>query len=340
MGKVFGIDISKYQKDMDLAKAKQEGVNFTIIRGAYSKSKDTAFESNYIKAKNLGLGVGVYWWTRATSESAAKSEATYLINNVLKGKQFEYPIYIDVEDKVLASLGKSKVDAIIRSACETLENAGYYAGFYMNADWFKNKCNGSTLAKRFTCWIARWCKAEQNCYPMWQFGGEKNYIRTNKVAGMVCDQDYCYTDFPSIIKSAGLNGYSKGTTNIPVPTIHNTQPTTTVITTTNTVSYTVKKGDTLSKIAAKYGTTYQKIAADNGISNPNKINVGQVLRITTNKTVTTQTVTSNKVYYTVKRGDTLSGIARKYGTNVAKLVMLNGIKNANKIYVNQSIRVK
>ena len=135
--KIFGVDISRYQANMDLAKAKQEGVNFTIIRGAYGRSKDTAFESNYTKAKNLGLGVGVYWWTRATSESAAKSEATYLINNVLKGKQFEYPIYIDVEDKLLASLGKSKVDAIIRSACETLENAGYYAGFYMNSYWFK-----------------------------------------------------------------------------------------------------------------------------------------------------------------------------------------------------------
>ena len=96
----------------------------------------------------------------------------------------------------------------------------------------------------------------------------------------------------------------------------------------------------MSRIAAKYGTTYQKIAADNGISNPNKISVGQVLRITTNKTVTTQTVTSNKVYYSVKKGDTLSRIAKKYGTSVAKLVMLNGIKNANKIYVNQSIRVK
>ena len=338
--KTFGIDISVWQKDMNLSQAKAEGVNFAIIRGAYGNKKDTAFESNYAKAKANNLGVGVYWWTRAVNEAQAKEEAQLLIDNCLKGKQFEYPIYIDIEDKLLAGLGKSKVDAIIRSACETLENAGYYAGFYMNADWFKNKCNGSTLAKRFTCWIARWCKAEQNCYPMWQFGGETNYIRSNKIAGQTCDQDYCYTDFPSIIKSAGLNGYSKGTVNVPTPTIHNTQPATTVITTTNSVSYTVQKGDTLSKIAAKYGTTYQKIAADNGISNPNKISVGQVLRITTNKTVTTQTVTSNKVYYTVKRGDTLSGIARKYNTSVVKLVMLNGIKNANKIYVNQSIRVK
>ena len=222
--KTLGIDISKYQANMDLARAKNEGVRFTIIRGAYGRSKDTAFESNYKKAKANGLGVGVYWWTRATSEATAKAEATFLINNVLKGKQFEYPIYIDVEDKLLAGLGKSKVDAIIRSACETLENAGYYAGFYMNADWFKNKCNGSSLAKRFTCWIARWCRQEQNGYPMWQFGGETNYIRSNKIAGQVCDQDYCYTDFPSIIKQAGKNGYAKGTIDNGTQTINNNVP--------------------------------------------------------------------------------------------------------------------
>ena len=81
--KTFGIDISKYQANMDLARAKNEGVRFTIIRGAYGRSKDSAFESNYKKAKANGLGVGVYWWTRATSEATAKAEATYLINNVL-----------------------------------------------------------------------------------------------------------------------------------------------------------------------------------------------------------------------------------------------------------------
>ena len=338
--KIFGIDISKYQKDMDLAKAKNEGVRFTIIRGAYGRSKDSAFESNYNKAKANGLGVGCYWWTRATTEVAAKAEATFLINNVLKGKQFEYPIYIDIEDKLLAGLGKDKVDAVIKAACETLENAGYYAGFYMNADWFKNKCNGSALAKRFTCWIARWCKQEQNGYPMWQFGGETNYIRSNKIAGQVCDQDYCYTDFPSIIKQAGLNGYDKGTIDSGTQTINNNVPVSQPTTTTTETTYTVKKGDTLSGIASKFGTTYQKLAEINGIKNPNKINVGQVLKIKTTATTTHTTSTSGKQYYTVVRGDTLSGIAKKYGTSVARLVALNGIKNANKIYVGQSIRVK
>lgn len=338
--KTFGIDISKYQKNMDLTRAKNEGVCFTIIRGAYGKSKDTAFENNYKKARENNLDVGVYWWTRATDESSAKAEATYLINNVLKGKRFEYPIYIDVEDALLSKLGKDKIDAIITSACETLESAGYYAGFYMNLDWYKNKCNGSKLAKRFTCWIAHWTKKEQNQYPMWQFGGETNYIRSNKIAGLTCDQDYCYTDFPAIIKAAGLNGYEKGTEHTGTQTINGNVPTTNTTVTISETTYTVKKGDTLSGIASKYGTTYQKLAEINGISNPNKINAGQVLKINTTSTTSQTTSTSGKVYYTVKRGDTLTSIAKKYGTSVVKLVALNGIKNANKIYVDQSIRVK
>lgn len=215
--KKFGIDISVYQKDMNLSQAKNEGVEFTIIRGAYGDKKDTAFENNYNKAKSLGLGVGVYWWTRAVNGAQAREEAQVLVNTCLKGKQFEYPIYIDVEDSLLKNIGKLKVDEVITEACKTLESNGYYAGFYMNEDWYKNRCNGSSLAKRFTCWIAKWCKSEQTAYPMWQFGGETNYIRGNKVAGVTCDQDYCFVDFPSAIKSAGLNGFSKGANPTPQP---------------------------------------------------------------------------------------------------------------------------
>lgn len=338
--KTFGIDISAYQKDMNLQAAKNEGVRFTIIRAAYGNKKDTAFESNYNKAKALNLGVGVYWWTRAVNEAQAREEAQILIDKCLKGKQFDYPIYIDVEDKLLANLGKEKVDAIITSACEALENAGYYAGFYMNKDWFNNKCNGASLAKRFTCWLAYWVKKEQNWLPMWQFGGETNKIRSNKIAGVVCDQDYCYVDFPAIIKAAGLNGYAKGTQDSGTQTINGNTPVTHTETTTNQTTYVVKKGDTLSGIAAKFGTTYQKLAEINGIKNPNLISVGQVLKINTTTTTAHTTSNSGKVYYYVKRGDTLSKIAKQYGTSVARLVLLNGIKNANKIYVGQSIRVK
>ena len=109
-----------------------------------------------------------------------------------------------------------------------------------------------------------------------------------------------------------------------------------VSTNTNTssnsyITYTVKKGDTLSGIANKYGTTYQELAEYNNISNPNLITVGQKIKIPSTK---------EPVYYTVKKGDTLSGIAEKYNTTVSQLASWNNIKNVNLINVGQKLRVK
>lgn len=95
--------------------------------------------------------------------------------------------------------------------------------------------------------------------------------------------------------------------------------------------YTVKSGDTLSGIAAKYGTTYQALASANGIADPNKIYPGQKIKISGG---------SGATYYTVKSGDTLSGIAKKYGTTYQNLAKMNGIQNPNVIYPGQRIRVK
>lgn len=105
---------------------------------------------------------------------------------------------------------------------------------------------------------------------------------------------------------------------------------------TSTVEYyTVQSGDTLSAIASKYGTTYQHLAQLNGIANPNKIYVGQKLRIDTGYNPST-----TNEYYTVQPGDTLSAIASKYGTTYQKLAQMNGISNPNLIYAGQKIRVK
>ena len=317
--RLFGIDISVWQRDINLSQAKAEGVNFAIIRGAYGNKKDTAFETLYQRAKSNGLGVGVYWWTRAVNEAQAREEAQILIDNVLRGKQFEYPIYIDVEDSLLQNLGKSKVDAIITSALTTLENAGYYAGFYMNRNWYNNYCNGSSLSKRFTCWLAQWSSAEVSNFPMWQFGGETNYQRTNKVAGMTCDQDYCYVDFPSIIKNGGFNGYGKGTPS-PAP-----QPTPSR-----------KSNEELANevIAGKWG---------NGDDRRNRLsqagyNYDAVQSIVNQKLGTGKS--SSTEYYIVQRGDNLTKIANRYGTTVNQLVAWNNIANPNLIYAGQKLRVR
>ena len=103
--------------------------------------------------------------------------------------------------------------------------------------------------------------------------------------------------------------------------------------------YTVKAGDTLSGIASKYGTTYQKLAEYNGISNPNLINVGQKIKIPGSGTQkAAEPVKADKIY-TVVSGDTLSGIAKKYGTTYQKLAAYNGISNPNLIRVGQQIKI-
>ena len=103
----------------------------------------------------------------------------------------------------------------------------------------------------------------------------------------------------------------------------------------NNENYVVRKGDTLSKIALKYGTTVNAIARLNGIRNPNLIYVGQILQIpnTSNNAVT------STIDYTIQRGDTLSEIASRYGTTVNVLANLNGIRNPNRIYVGNIIKV-
>lgn len=100
-----------------------------------------------------------------------------------------------------------------------------------------------------------------------------------------------------------------------------------------TNTYTVRSGDTLSSIAAKFGTNYQALASLNGISNPNLIYVGQVLRVS-------GSASAGSVYYTVRAGDNLSAIASRYGTSYQSIASLNGLTNPNLIYAGQTLKIK
>ena len=99
-------------------------------------------------------------------------------------------------------------------------------------------------------------------------------------------------------------------------------------TTTPTSTYTVRYGDTLSAIASRYGTSTSTLASINGISNPNWIYPGQVLKLSGG---------SSTHAYTVRSGDTLSGIASRLGTSWTSLKAKNGIANANLIYPGQTL---
>lgn len=102
---------------------------------------------------------------------------------------------------------------------------------------------------------------------------------------------------------------------------------------TVTSTYVVQSGDTLSSIAAKFGTSYQTLASLNGIANPNLIYVGQALRVN-------GSASASSVYYTVRSGDNLSAIASRYGTSYQSIASLNGLTNPNLIYAGQTLKIK
>ena len=101
------------------------------------------------------------------------------------------------------------------------------------------------------------------------------------------------------------------------------------------VRYTVKRGDTLSKIANRYGITVNEIVALNNIKNPNLIYVGQHLRIPLDNSINQM----QNVYYRVQRGDRLWRIAKRYRTTVSNIARLNGIRNPNLIFVGQILKI-
>lgn len=311
---MFGIDISHWQSNMNLNTAKNEGVRFAIIRGMYGNGKDVSFESLYNRSKAAGLGVGAYQWGRASNVAQAREEAQLFVNYCLKGKQFEYPIYYDVEDSILINKSVQELTDIITAWCEQIEANGYFAGIYMNQSAFNNEVKGQELARKYSQWRAYWTtKAKKPNVPMWQFGGETNYVRTNIVAGMVCDQDYAYEDFPTIIKNAGLNGFSK--------TNPNKKTTQQLVQEVLDGKWGTKDTTpTRKELLTNAGYDYQTIQdAVNSYLNANKNNV---------------------VYYTIQKGDNLTKIAKKYGTTVNQLVAWNNIKNPNLIYAGQKLRVK
>ena len=306
----FGIDISVWQRGIDLKRVKDEGVEFIIIRAMYGNAKDVEYEKYYEQAKKANIDIGVYQWGRAVNVAQAREEAKLLIDKCLKGKSFEYPIYYDVEDKLILNLGTEEATNIVKAWAETMEDEGYFAGVYMNQNTFNTEVDGRELEKLYTQWRAKWTTIDNKPNAsMWQFGGETNLIRSNKVAGYVCDQNYCYVDFPTIIKEKGLNGFGEKINNKTITELVN-----------EVINGKWGNGNIRKQSLTEAGYNYNEIQNE------------------VNKLLASNN--SNITYYTVKKGDTLSEIAKKFNTTINKLISWNDIKNPNLIYIGENLRVK
>lgn len=227
-----GIDVSKWQGNIDWNKVKGAGVQFAMLRagfGRFSGQQDETFERNYQNAKAVGLPVGAYHYSYAKNVQQAREEAAYCLS-LIKGKTFEFPICYDVEDDSQKDLSKDEISDMVTAFCETLENAGYYVAVYMNLSWLNTKVR-EDIFKKYDIWLAHWTKETNFARPygLWQYtsGGTVDGIK-----GRV-DQNYAYKNYPNIMKVNGLNGYKKNSgAGKPVPpkafeprmmvTLHNT----------------------------------------------------------------------------------------------------------------------
>ena len=209
MGATQGLDISVAQGyNVDFNKIKAAGNEFVILRAGlgsalkYPNQFDPTFDSNYKKAKAAGLKVGAYWFTYCTTTAGAQEEAKAFVK-ALSGKQFEMPVFMDIEVNSQFNTGKSNCSAMAKTFCDYLEKSGYYAGIYCSTYWGTNFLT-SEVRERYAYWDAEWSSkcTYKGTYGMWQNGIA--YIN-----GQAMDHDYCYVDYTSIIKSKGLNGFPK-----------------------------------------------------------------------------------------------------------------------------------
>lgn len=194
----YGIDVSHWQNNFDFAKAKKNhGIEFVIIKagGGDGKKtklyKDSKFERNYTQAKEAGLLVGAYFFGQAMDIQTAQKEAQYFVQ-LLQGKGFDLPVYYDVEAKMLNS-SKTQLTKIVKAFCEIVEAAGYYTGIYCSESYIKTRLDLTKLP--YTIWCAKYSSKEPSVpHDIWQFGGEVNKLKSNKINGQTVDQNYLYNE--------------------------------------------------------------------------------------------------------------------------------------------------
>lgn len=210
-----GIDVSKHNGGIDFKKVKAAGINFVMLRlgyGAIGKNTcklDSNFTTYLNNARKAGLDVGCYFYSYALTTAQTQVEANWVIKTLSKYKGvFTYPVCFDLEDSTQKNLGKETLSSMVKIFCSTLEKAGYYVALYSNLDWLNYRLDPA-IVKPYDVWLAQWASKPSYTSPfgMWQYSnvGKVNGISTD------VDLDFSYTDYPSLIKSKGLNGFPKDT---------------------------------------------------------------------------------------------------------------------------------
>ena len=178
----MGIDVSKWNGNIDWNAVKNSGVSYVIIRCGYRGSttgaliEDPKFKSNISGATAAGLKVGVYFFTQATNEVEAVEEASMAVS-LIKGYKISYPVFLDVESANggrADSISQSARTAVCKAFCQTVQNSGYTAGVYANKTWFTSYINAGSLTS-YKLWLAQYAATPTYTatkYDLWQYSSK------------------------------------------------------------------------------------------------------------------------------------------------------------------------
>lgn len=341
-----GIDVSQWQGNIDWQKVKGAGVQFAMLRAGYGRNNlDTKFHRNAQGAIAAGIPIGLYWFSYALNVEMARREAQYAVE-VAKKYKITWPIAYDLEydtvsyaDKNGVAITKTLATQMAVAFCEEIKRLGYIPMVYTNLDYLNRYFDRSKLP--YELWYAQYAStASVADKEIWQYSSKGS---VPGIAGNV-DMNHGYKDY-------GNGGDSKPD---PAPT-----PSPAPSGTTLNLAVAVMQGKYGAGQDRKnaLGTRYQEVQdfINHIASASTDTLVAEVMQGKYGNGETRKTVLGSRykavqdkidgrgsgaVYYTVRSGDTLSGIAAKYGTTYQKLAQMNGIANPNKIYAGQKIRVK
>jgi len=191
---VAGVDLSVYQGDVDFSKVKNAGFDYCMLRVGYRTygggvvTADANFETYVSDALKNDLDVGVYFFTSAISTAEAKEEAQFVLD-AIKPYNITYPVVVDVEEIVSGtsrqeSLSVEELTEIVKTFCETIEDAGYDIMIYSNLKGFIANVNLEEL-EDYDKWFANYDTTPYYPYKftMWQ------YSQSGSVDGIDGDVD-------------------------------------------------------------------------------------------------------------------------------------------------------
>ncbi len=188
----MGIDVSRWNGNIDWNAVKNSGVSYVIIRCGYRGSttgaliEDSMFRSNIQGASSAGLKVGIYFVTQAVNEVEAVEEASMVLG-MIGGYHISYPVFLDVEPSGGRgdSISRDMRTAVCRAFCQTIQNSGYTAGIYASNNWLNEKMDAPGLAN-FKIWMAHYAAEpsyKTTRYDLWQYSAK------GKVSGISGDTD-------------------------------------------------------------------------------------------------------------------------------------------------------